>query len=306
MTAEFGAESPMLIEATLLQMVLEADEDGLQAGEVPKGRALKNLLRVVNRIRPKAGTILTGPEAPWFVRNTNSLIGQLYRPSDIGMGSLHVGAIMFRDIFARIDIPIGWGKLSLDPLGQSDLNLVQKRWLRSRPEDFAAFCDQFLDLFDFAYGLTDLDSMNLPQEAKNYANLSHFQLEAAAATVTGGCDLRGAIQSSLLGTELVLKAAILALGYPEKELKGSFGHDFAKMLNHLKLKSFLIDQAKILKIVQSFPQLVTNRYSKDQPTRLATGHILMGVQYIASEIMRQLSGRDVRRTSNIRSPRSYP
>lgn len=264
-----GVDGPLPEGATVLQLVLEADEDGLQNGEEPKGRAMKSVLRIAHRIRPQGGTILIGPEAPPFMRRVHDLIGSLYRPADIGMGSLHVGAIMFRDIFARIDIPIAWGSLSLDPLRQSDLTPAQQRWLCSRPMDYAIFYDQFLDLTDFAYGLDDLKNMqSIPEVTKTYLNLAHFQLEAAAATVTAQCDLRGAIQSSLLAAELSLKAAILTRGIPEEKLRRSFGHDYKKMIDYLRVQESSIDHKRVLRVVEKFPIFVTNRYSKDQPTRV--------------------------------------
>jgi hypothetical protein len=126
-------------EKSLLQLVLEADQTGLEAGEVPKERALKNIFRIAHAIKPSGGTILVGPSAPDYMKRASELIDRLYRPADIGMGALHVGAIMFRDIFARIDIPISYGKAEIDALEQTDLTPVQRQWLLSSSAEYMRF-----------------------------------------------------------------------------------------------------------------------------------------------------------------------
>ncbi len=218
----------------ILELVLDADEEGFQAGEEPKTRAFKTVLRVVHRLWPDGGTILVGPEARPEVQEIHRLLDDLYRPSDIGVGSLHTGAIMFRDIFARVDIPVIYGRFAFDFIERSDLNKTQKKWLRSRSADRAMFLDQSMDLVDFAYGLEDLNQTRVTDdECRTLMNLTHFQLEAAAATVTGFCDLRGAIQSSLLGAELALKAGLAANGVNENDRRVRFGHDAIKMAQAL-------------------------------------------------------------------------
>jgi hypothetical protein len=309
-----GARTEELIPAgygpddkTLLNIVLEEDEVGLKAGEAPKARSLKTLLRAVGRISPGGGNIIAGHGKPIFVERINKIIERLYRPADIGMGSLHVGAIMFRDIFARVDIPIGWGRFSLNPLECSDLTQTQKDWIRSRPEDYLLFCDQFLDLADFAYGLTDIVKTTLVcTEAQNLIQLSHTQLEAAAATVTGHCDLRGAIQCALLGAELVMKAGLACKGINEVDRKRKFRHNHYDMANYLTDLYPRLDRDRITRVAKSFPEFVPNRYSAFQPGRIETGHILMGAQYIASEVVRELSGRSVRVSAKVGEPRVYP
>ena len=294
-------------DQTLLNLILEEDEVGLKAGETPKARSLKTLLRVVGKISPGGGNIIAGVGRPIFVERINNIINDLYRPTDIGMGSLHAGAIMFRDIFARVDIPIGWGHFLLNPLECSDLTQTQKDWVRARPHDYSVFCDQFLDLVDFGYGLTEInDATSLCSEVKNFIQLSHIQLEAAAATVTGHCDLRGAIQSALLGAELALKAALASKGIKEAELKSKFKHNHLEMVKRLAVLYPQLDGDRVTRVATSFPEFVPNRYSAAQPERIETGHILMGAQYIASEVMRQLVGRSARVLARVVEPRVYP
>jgi hypothetical protein len=292
---------------SLLKLLMEADQAGLEAGEEPKARSLKNILRLARAVRPGGGTILAGEGTEPHITKAAQLMGQLYRRSDIGMGALHVGAIMFRDIFARVDIPIVYRILNLDPLEQSDLTLVQKRWLVSSTEEFRRFLDQFFDLVDFAFGWDDLQQRpSVMQEVKAYLTLAHMQLESAAATVTAQCDLRGAVQSSLLSVELALKAAILSDGVPEDTLKSDFGHDTKKMLKHLERHRLLEEPNRVAGVLDCLPRFVSNRYAATQPSRSETGHILMGAQYVGSEVARALSGRNVRKENSVTALRAYP
>ena len=292
---------------SLLGLLLQADQEGFEAGHEPRARSLKNAIHVSQAVNPGSGTVLAGVGVPAYLQALNRLMGQLYRPRDTGMGALHVGAIMFRDVFARVDIPIAYGQVGLDALTCSDLSAVQSRWLRSIPAELARFEDQFLDLVDLAFGLDDMLKWSAhPAEALAYANLAHMHLEAAAAATTAQCDLRGAIQSSLLATELVLKAAILSAGAKEGMLRSDFGHDTGKMLARLRVDLPGLDFDRVTAVLARMPPFVANRYASLQPARQETGHILMGAQYVASEIIRRLSGRDARKANPCSPPRSYP
>jgi hypothetical protein len=214
---------------------------------------------------------------------------------------------MFRDIFVRVDIPISYGRPTLDALALSDLTPVQRRWLVHTPEEFRRFLDQTLDLADFAFGWTDLQrGATATAEVKAYTTLAHMQLESAAATVTAQCDLRGAVQSSLLATELVLKAAILSGGVPEADLRIKFGHDTEAMSDHLQRAGLAADFGRVNAVLRKLPRFVANRYAASQPSRTETGHILMGAQYVALEIIRCLSGRNIRADASVAEPRAYP
>jgi hypothetical protein len=67
-----------------------------------------------------------------------------------------------------------------------------------------------------------------------------------------------------------------------------------------------IDQARMQRVIARFPPYVASRYDTPPPGRIETGHILMGAQFIASEVTRHFSDRDCRRDNASASPRSYP
>ena len=292
---------------SLLQILLEVDQAGVDAGEEPKARSLKNMIRLAAAVKPGGGTVLAGEGTSSYITKAVAIMRKLYRPCDNGIGALHVGAIMFRDMFFRINIPIIYGEYMLDPFESIDMTLDQQRWLKANRREHGTFIDQFLDLVDIGYGLDDLRSTALTvPDALSYISLSHMQLESAAATVTTQCDLRGAVQSSLLAVELVLKGAILLTNFPEKDLKDTFGHNRIKMINHLKSHSTGIDFSRVSKVVDILPMFVANRYAAKQPSRVETGHILMGSQFIAAEIIRSITTRNIRQQNGYADERIYP
>jgi hypothetical protein len=129
-----------------------------------------------------------------------------------------------------------------------------------------------LHLADFGFGWSDLqDDAGVLAEVNTYATLARMQLESAAATVTAQCDLRGAVQSSLLAAELILKAALFSSGVSEANVKSNFGHNTQTMSDHLQRNGLAADFSRINGVLKNLPRFVDNRYTASQPSRTETG-----------------------------------
>lgn len=201
---------------------------------------------------------------------------------------------MFRDVFARIYIPFGYGQMAVNPFQFTDLSEAQLHWLASRAQDLAVFHDQSIDIFDFAGALGGLGNYKVPpKEAHEIFQLASFQLQAAAAALSVAFDFRGAIQSCLIGAELSLKAGLAAQGADEKERR-KHGHDSASAANVFSKGSQAFDLDRVVNAIKRLPQYVENRYSPEQPDRMAVGHIVMGAQYVAGEVARQIGEYSIR------------
>jgi hypothetical protein len=112
-----------------------------------------------------------------IVNRIASAHSALYRRSDLAAGGIHGGIFMFRDVFARIDIPMAYGKVAIEPLTLTDLSDIQIRWLCSRPADLQMFLDQFTDIFDFAGSFATFGDYKRPsKEALEVFWLAAFQL----------------------------------------------------------------------------------------------------------------------------------
>jgi len=289
----------------LFDLLLEADEEAFLGGEDVKQRSWSAPQRVMSKLG-YVSYVLAGVGVPAELSRLHEMQKQLYRPQDTGVGGVHLGTFMFRDVFAKITVPIGFGQVAIDPFKVTDLNEMQCRWLASRGADFGAFLDQFIDLFDFGYGLIELGhTRSVGEDCKSLLGLAHFQLQAAAAIVTGAYDFRGAIQCSLVATELVLKAGLAASGVAESKRR-KFGHDLEALAHSLSRQEATMDSARVVATVTSFPDYVDNRYAAEQPGRRETGHIVMGAQYVGAEVMRQFTDRDLRSSITPSLVRSYP
>lgn len=291
-------------DSTLFALVIAADEEALAEGKSPKQRGMVTVLKVMKKLGH--AFVMTGSGMSPLGERVMAMHRSLYRGSDLAIGGIHGGIFMFRDIFARIYIPFGYGQMSVNPFQLTDLSEAQLRWLASRPQDEAAFHDQFIDIFDFAGTLGRLGDYKMPpKESHEMFQLASFQLQAAAAALSLAFDFRGAIQSCLIGAELSLKAGLAAHGADEKARR-KHGHHLASAANAFSKGSPTFDLDRVMRTIQRLPQYVDNRYSPDQPDRMAVGHIVMGAQYIAGEVARQIGEFSIRSALIPTVQRVYP
>lgn len=289
----------------LRDLIVAADDEALLEGYAPKQRGLHIVSKVMKKLGVDGFTIL-GENAHPMVAQILGVHSALYCSSDLAIGGVHGGVFMFRDVFARIDIPIVFGQAVLDPFTLTDLTKNQLGWLASRPKDVRLFLDQFSDIADFAGGIGGSAAYKLPPKAAlELFWLAAFQLQGAAAALSVAFDFRGAIQSALIGTELAIKAGLVAGGATEQGYR-KHGHDLKSAANAFREKYANFDVARILRVISIFPKYVENRYSPIQPSRIETGHLVMGAQYIAGEVMRQVAGYTIRDAALEPMVRTYP
>lgn len=289
----------------LQRRVIEADEEAFKEDVEPKQRVFPVIFKVMNRLGRK-DYALAGVGIDPLVDRIHDIHAGLYRPSDLAMGGIHGGIFMFRDVFARVHVPHMYGMVAIDPFKLTDLTDIQLGWLASRPDDMSAFFDQFIDIFDFAGGIGNLADFKTPSaDSLNLFHLAAFQLQAAAASLTAAFDIRGAIQSALIGTELALKAGLAAAGVDEAGRK-THGHNLVSSATDLHSHYPNFDLDRVTRVVAKLPPYVGNRYSPVQPDRVETGHIVMGAQYIAGEAMRQATAHSIRQGLSPPVRRNYP
>ncbi|MCK1515071.1 hypothetical protein IVB22_21380 [Bradyrhizobium sp. 190] len=170
----------------------------MDEGAAPNQRGLRVTSKVMKNLG-YGGYVLFGSGAHPMVAEILSVHSSKYRQKDLGMGGVHGGIFMFRDVFARIYIPFAYGTVKLDPFTLTDLTKNQLAWLAIRPADYQSFLDQFSDTMYFAG--TPRSYKRPPDTALELFWLAAVQLQAAAATLSAAFDFRGAIQSALIGAE---------------------------------------------------------------------------------------------------------
>lgn len=286
----------MAEEIDLMKLVIEVDGELIQEGAEPFQRALAAYMRIAQRLQPGSSSILQSD--PLF-NAVNHIYGELYRPSDLHMPPMHIGAFMFRDIFFPLRIPVIFGSPAINPVDfLVDVPEIQKQWLFTDQQSGLAFFDQVIDLMDFVYGLNDLEKVGqLPDKTMEWWYLAKQQLEAAAATVLGSFNKYAVIQNCCISTELLLKGALLTSGIDEDTLKNEkkgYGHKLENLVNRTGELLPNLDKDNILFVVQQLPNYVKSRYEAMQVSRLELGRFLMNTQFISGEILRQFSDRNFR------------
>lgn len=299
---ETAGPSPSELE----RLALEADDEGMQLGEEPSQRAFLNVMRMVKRLGLD-GVVLTGKNAPPIVQRIHAANNRMFRPIDMQEGGVHLGFFMFRDLFARFSVPLIFGSPHVDFVRLLDLSNDQKRWLGSDKISFARFEDQALDLMDFGYGWMEFGhSRAVSEDAKELIYRSHTFLEAAAATATSAYDFRGTVQSALIGAELAIKSGLACHGVDQVQLRKTYGHDIGKAARALGDLESNFDADRVIRAISKFPDFAKSRYTGANPSRTATGYILMDAQYIASEVTRSFTDRNLRKEEGSIRTRTYP
>jgi hypothetical protein len=289
----------------LLFLVGTTDKELFDAGMDIKRRDWEVQRAVMNKLG-YISFVLAGAGAPKILKRIRSTFASIYRKQDIAMGG-HIGVFMYRDIFARIGVPRIFGEVQINPFEFVELTPIQLRIIQTEPDQMYSYIDQFFDVADVQYGteelLTPFATMEL---VVRFIGLSRLHLHSASAVLTGGYDHRGAVQAALLATELALKAGAAAQGLSEQEIKNRFGHRNIDTVDFIGASWPSFDLARVKRVISAQPPYVPNRYSATQPDRREVGHLVMGAQYVVSEVVRQISDRDFR--SGVTPPvaRRYP
>jgi hypothetical protein len=289
----------------LLYLVAATDKELFDAGLDIERRSWE----VPHIVMKKLGYtqfVLAGSGTPKVLERIRSTFASIYRKQDIQIGG-HIGVFMYRDIFARIDVPRVFGEVGIDPFEFVELTPIQLRIMQIEPDQIETYLDQFCDLADVEYGAEELKEPFAGMElVARFIGLSRLNLHSASAVLTGGYDHRGAVQAALLATELALKAGAAAQGLSEQEIKDRFGHRNNDIADSLATGWPSFDLGRVKRVLTTQPSNVLNRYSATHPNRRQVGHIVMGAQYLVSEVVRQLPARDFRSGIKPAVPRRYP
>lgn len=295
----------------LQALVMEIDTVLIEEGYEPFQRPVHACSRIANKL----GISFTiGDKKDELVDTVHFIYESLYRKDDLYMPPMHIGTVMFRDIFLPLKIPVILGRVAVDPV--ESLHGVPEntiKWIFHRDEMASKFTDQWIDLFDFVYGLDDISKLpKQPAQAIEFWQLAKQQLEGAAATLLGSIDKSTVIQNSIIAMELLLKGALLARGESEARLK-RYGHKMAGLADQACELMPDADRARLKLVIARTPQLIERRYQAKNYKRTEIGQIMMDAQFVAGEVLRQFSDRDIRASLTVtasegreNSERYYP
>ena len=278
-----------LDDQQIWELISTIEDELLADGLDPKERHIHLPVKAMERLGYNSFA-LSGPDEPTLLRRIRAIHQTLYRTKDVAVGGLHGGAFMFRGIAVEVRVPLILGAVQIHPFEHNDLSPRQKEWLASDPEQVEAYVSTFCDIFDFSACLYSFDGYERPPDgAMHLLSLAAFQLQGAGATLCAAFDERGAIQSSLVGAELALKAALAGNGANDENLKG-YGHNLQRLAKAVGNVYSEFDLTSVTARIHLLPKLVDNRYSTQQPSRMETGDIVMACQHIAGAVARALTG----------------
>ena len=282
-----------LDDQELLDLILCIEDELLEDGLDAKQRHFRLPVMAMERLGYTSFS-LSGPHEPVLLRRIRTIHQNLYRAKDVAVGGLHGGAFMFRGIAVEVRVPLFFGSVQIRPFEHNDLSARQKEWLASDVEQVEAYVSTYCDIFDFAACLYSFGGYDKPSKgAEHLLSLAAFQLQGAGATLCAAFDGRGAIQSSLVGAELALKAALAGNGASDGDLK-EYRHDLRRLVKAVSNVYSRFEKTSVNARMSLLPKLVDNRYSAQQPSRMETGEIVMASQYIAGAVARALTGGSLR------------
>lgn len=294
-----GTKPDGVLDVDLDSLVMEIDDELIKEGYQPFQRPLNACARIGKRI----GIGFTiGQEKDDFVEAVHKIYEKLYRISDLNTPPMHIGTFMFRDVFLPLRVFVIYGEVQLDLMQcMPDVPENILRRIFHEDETGNTLCDQWIDLYDFVYGVDDASKENKhPEQAIELWLLAKQQLEGAAATLLGSIDKYTVIQNSLIAMELLLKGALSAHGMTEAEVK-SYGHKMSDLVEKACEAMPYADHARLKLVIGRAPKLVERRYQMKDYKRTELGQIMMDAQYVAGEVLRQFADRDMRRSLTGRS-----
>ncbi len=135
---------------------------------------------------------------------------RLYPSGDFSIPSMLTGGVALRDRFYLTRVNVILGTSSIDPLKCIDIpgSELETIWRLNQEQIWRAMYS-VADLFDFAYGISDLRGQNV--DADTHWQNASSSIEASARLLSEGSLLDAAVQSACLAVELGIKGALAAL-----------------------------------------------------------------------------------------------
>lgn len=130
----------MSIPENLFGMVLEIDQELINQGVDPHERRFL----VLKRLYPNSPHVTPDDSMSDAIRQ---IYNQIYSLRDLQSPSIHVGTVVFRDIFFPLRIPVNFGYNPVNPVDLLEgITDTQKQIFFSNTTESRRFFDQFIDL----------------------------------------------------------------------------------------------------------------------------------------------------------------
>ncbi|ASV34909.1 hypothetical protein ACW9I8_06150 [Pseudomonas reactans] len=215
----------------------------------------------------------------------------LYPAGDFSMPAMLKGSVALRDQMYPVLIAIGYGSVSVDLLDCIEIPHDELEFIfQQYPEQGWRAFYGVADLWDFAYGVSDLEhgTGDAPQLLAN----ARSSLAATARILAGDIDIDAAVQTICLTAELALKGALAARGWTEAQYR-KLSHHLVKLADALIGEVSTAHDDRLRGAIAHFPDYVGTRYASHGMTRIELMVLAMRAQFVAAETLRRVSDRDL-------------
>lgn len=216
---------------------------------------------------------------------------KLYPSGDFSMPSLFVGGVALRDQIYPVKVSVGFGTFSVDPIktisiSPKELDFIFKNYPNQYWRAFYSACD----VWDFAYGVEDLDRQGSP--GLELLSKGRSSVAVAVRILTAHNDIDSAVQEACLSAELALKGALSHLGKPEADLK-KLSHKLPKIVEILIATVPASTDDRLRTACANFPDYVGTRYASHGMNRVQILELAMRAQFVAADAVRRISKRNM-------------
>jgi hypothetical protein len=265
-----------------------------RAGITPGRRSLQ---AVEDWARENRCTVsMSSPEATrvfeWFRQNT--------RPDAHELKPLFTGVYFFDASFWRVVVPLVFGEARVDALDSLEgVPSEVKAGLSADPKQILDYVAAWADILDYGYSVEDLRKT---KSANSFATglllAGHGELKTTVSQLLEQRPNPKAIESARMATEMHLKAYLAYVDELDENQAMKLSHNLERSVSRcLTVASFAE--------VQIFPQLldrfpsVAERYLGKERSDVELWRAYQAAQFVATSVLRPLSGRDVRPTLTV-------
>lgn len=211
------------------------------------------------------------------------------------IGSLLTNAFHFDSHFWPLHIPIGFGTFRMDPFAcLGNMPDSVKAALRESTPDHVRFLLHWAECHDYAYGLSDMDSLSSASEgAAAFIRNADAKLRGAVAQLTLPSPNTYVALDLGFAAEIWMKALLIQeQKLTETQLKG-FGHGIKKLAE----ECWELTGDEGFKGISNYAHLypkVADRYDGDQPSDDLAWQALAMTTIAAACVIRRFSDRGMR------------
>lgn len=216
---------------------------------------------------------------------------ELYPSDNFFMPPLLVGGVGFRDRFYLARVNIGYGRFAVNPLSQIEVpeSLLAQVFRENPDQGWRAFYG-VADLYDFGYGIEDLRGHSA--DAAALWHNARAAMETTARILSTGAAVDATVQTICLTAELAMKGMLAHIGWSEPQRR-ALHHRLGDIAAAVAREQPRATDTNLIATARTFPDYVQTRYTPHGLTRLTLIELAMKAQYIAADVLRRVSARDL-------------